>query len=223
MTRIITALLLGIGFSVLGLSQTDPAPVRSKPKPPRLLMRMDANYSAEGRLAGASGTVIFKCLVGVDGTVTSTKIVHAIGFGLDEKAERAVRQWRFEPGEKDGVPVPVMTAIEINFRQGGFGPDSLIFSLDPAVSRPELFDAPSKFKGQPISDPVVLDLEVTAEGECRILGVVRGSPHDANAVSKPVAKWRFRPALLNGQPVAVHGQLSFLLGQPGLIPRSNPY
>jgi TonB family protein len=37
-------------------------------------------------------------------------------MGLDEKAIEAVRLWRFEPGLKDGKPVPVEVSIEVNFR-----------------------------------------------------------------------------------------------------------
>jgi Gram-negative bacterial TonB protein C-terminal len=28
----------------------------------------------------------------------------------------AVSQWQFQPGAKDGVPVPVQAQIEVNFR-----------------------------------------------------------------------------------------------------------
>jgi protein TonB len=37
-------------------------------------------------------------------------------MGLDEKAIEAVRKWRFEPGQKDGWPVPVLVEIQVNFR-----------------------------------------------------------------------------------------------------------
>jgi len=37
-------------------------------------------------------------------------------MGLDEEAVSAVSQWRFEPGTKDGIPVPVAATIEVNCR-----------------------------------------------------------------------------------------------------------
>jgi protein TonB len=36
--------------------------------------------------------------------------------GRDMKAVEAVRQWRFQPGVKDGEPVAVTAKLEVNFR-----------------------------------------------------------------------------------------------------------
>jgi TPR repeat protein len=38
-----------------------------------------------------------------------------LGFGLDETAIEAVRQWRFRPATKDGKAVNVQATIEVNF------------------------------------------------------------------------------------------------------------
>ena len=39
----------------------------------------------------------------------------SLGFGLDENAIRALKQWRFRPGMRNGVPVDVALNIEVNF------------------------------------------------------------------------------------------------------------
>jgi outer membrane biosynthesis protein TonB len=36
-------------------------------------------------------------------------------MGLDQKAVEAVTSWRFTPAEKDGEPVAVEMAAEVNF------------------------------------------------------------------------------------------------------------
>jgi outer membrane biosynthesis protein TonB len=36
-------------------------------------------------------------------------------MGLDVNAFETVKQWRFQPGTKDGEPVAVHTAIEVSF------------------------------------------------------------------------------------------------------------
>jgi outer membrane biosynthesis protein TonB len=37
-------------------------------------------------------------------------------LGLDEMAADAISQWRFKPGSRDGQPVPVTAAIDVNFK-----------------------------------------------------------------------------------------------------------
>jgi TonB family protein len=44
------------------------------------------------------------------------QVVNGQGLGLDEQAVAAIMQWKFNPGQKDGVAVPVMAQIEINFK-----------------------------------------------------------------------------------------------------------
>jgi TonB family protein len=55
-------------------------------------------------------------IVGPDGRPHEMRVSRSLGFGLDEKALEAVKQWRFEPAKKDGRPVAVQINIEVNFR-----------------------------------------------------------------------------------------------------------
>ena len=63
------------------------------------------------------GTVLLDCVVLPDGTVGDVDVVRSLDsvYGLDTQAAQAVRQWTFEPGIKDGVPVPVRVQVEISF------------------------------------------------------------------------------------------------------------
>mgnify|MGYP003509931133 FL=1 len=36
-------------------------------------------------------------------------------YGLDEAAIQALKQWRFDPGTKDGKPVAVRVEVEMSF------------------------------------------------------------------------------------------------------------
>jgi TonB family protein len=54
-------------------------------------------------------------IVGPDGRPRSLQVARSLGMGLDEKAVEAVRNWRFEPGKKGGVPVPVLINVEVDF------------------------------------------------------------------------------------------------------------
>ena len=95
----------------------DPLPLRSKGvNPPRLSSKAEPGYSHEARLVKRQGVVILSVVVTETGYPASLRLIRSLGFGLDEAAVHAVRQWRFTPGTKDGDPVPVQATIEVNFR-----------------------------------------------------------------------------------------------------------
>jgi len=83
---------------------------------PKLIAKKEPSYTEEARVAKYQGTVILYVEVAPDGLAHNIQVVQAIGMGLDEEAVSAVSQWRFEPGTKDGIPVPVAATIEVNFR-----------------------------------------------------------------------------------------------------------
>ena len=85
-------------------------------KPPRLLAKVEPEYSQEARALKVQGATVLQTIVGADGVAHDTRVVRGVGLGLDQKAIEAVRQWRFEPGTKDGAPVNVSATIEVNFR-----------------------------------------------------------------------------------------------------------
>jgi len=83
---------------------------------PRVLYSPDPEFSEEARKAKFQGTVILALMVGTDGRAHDVRIVRSLGMGLDEKAIEAIRQWKFDAGRKDGVPVAVLVNVEVNFR-----------------------------------------------------------------------------------------------------------
>jgi TonB family protein len=85
-------------------------------KPPGLKFRVEPEYSEVARKAKFQGAVLLRLTVDTNGLPRGIRVVRPLGMGLDEKAVEAVRKWRFMPGTKDGVPVPVESTIEVNFR-----------------------------------------------------------------------------------------------------------
>jgi TonB family protein len=83
---------------------------------PRPIFDPDPEYSDEARQAKYQGTVMLWAVVGADGKAHEIQVQRSLGMGLDEKAIEAVRGWKFAPGMKDGVPVPVQVNIEVEFR-----------------------------------------------------------------------------------------------------------
>jgi TonB family protein len=73
------------------------------------------DYSDEARDKRAQGTVELSLIVGLDGKPHNIHVVRKLGHGLDEKAMEAVAMWTWEPGTKDGEPVPVQLHITMDF------------------------------------------------------------------------------------------------------------
>jgi TonB family protein len=83
---------------------------------PKVIYRVEPEFSDEARKNKLTGTVLLRVIIGVDGKTHSINVMRSLGMGLDEKAMEAARLWRFEPGQKDGKPVPVEVNMEVNFR-----------------------------------------------------------------------------------------------------------
>jgi len=84
--------------------------------PPKLLFKVEPEYSEEARKAKFQGTVLLTVVVDEKGDPRDIRIIRPLGLGLDQKAIEAVQKWRFEPGKKEGKPVPVIAQVEVNFR-----------------------------------------------------------------------------------------------------------
>ena len=84
--------------------------------PPTVVYKVEPEYSEEARKAKFQGTVVLFVVVDEKGNPRDLRVIRPLGLGLDQKAIEAVEKWRFNPGKKDGKPVPVQATIEVNFR-----------------------------------------------------------------------------------------------------------
>jgi TonB family protein len=71
-------------------------------------------YPELAQQARVQGVVIIEVIIGPDGSVQDAKVLRSIPL-LDEAALDAVRQWRFTPTLLNGVPVPVIMTVTVNF------------------------------------------------------------------------------------------------------------
>src|SRR2546421_2184529 len=83
---------------------------------PQVIKKVEPEYSEEARKAKYQGTVILGLIVDAHGRPQQLRVERGLGMGLDQKALEAVRQWVFEPAQKDGKPVPVIISVEVAFR-----------------------------------------------------------------------------------------------------------
>jgi protein TonB len=84
-------------------------------EPPRLLREVKAQYTEDARTRGITGDVFLEIVIRSDGTVGDVKILRGLGFGLDERAVTAVRNWKFSPARRLGTAVDVIVEVEVEF------------------------------------------------------------------------------------------------------------
>jgi TonB family protein len=83
---------------------------------PVLIYNVNPAFSEEARAAKKGGNVLINLVVDQNGNPTHVRVIRGIGYGLDEKAIEAVKQYRFKPAMQEGKPVPVELNLEINFK-----------------------------------------------------------------------------------------------------------
>lgn len=85
---------------------------------PKPTHKVNAQYTEEALKARIQGGMKLTLVVRTDGTPGDIKVTESLDkeYGLDKQAIAALEQWRFEPGAKDGKPVPVRVTIEMRFR-----------------------------------------------------------------------------------------------------------
>jgi TonB family protein len=84
---------------------------------PSIVSARPPDYTDEASRAHKQGKVVLSLIVDPTGRARNLRVVSPLGYGLDDKAIEAVRQWRFQPGIKDGKPVYVQLNIEVEFNQ----------------------------------------------------------------------------------------------------------
>jgi periplasmic protein TonB len=82
---------------------------------PVVVGEMKADYTPDAKAAGIQGTFGLDTVVLADGTVGEVTVAQSLDDGLDEQAVKAMKQWKFKPGLKDGKPVAVLVAVEMTF------------------------------------------------------------------------------------------------------------
>jgi TonB family protein len=83
--------------------------------PPKPVYTPEPNFSSFAKEHKFQGLVILSAVIGVDGKVHNPYVTQPAGMGLDEQAIEVMKSWRFNPGMKDGHPVPVEMSLQIQF------------------------------------------------------------------------------------------------------------
>src|SRR5882672_2393700 len=113
------------GGIVGGLAEAPPPPPPPPPPPapgrgggnikqPTKVKDVRPVYPAIAQSARVQGVVIIEATIGPHGAVQEAKVLRSIPL-LAAAALDAVRQWQFTPTLLNGVPVPVIMTVTVNF------------------------------------------------------------------------------------------------------------
>jgi TonB family protein len=174
-------------------------------------------YSDEARRRLVEGIVTIEARISMDGQITTPRVVRGLGFGLDQNALVALRQWQFRPGTQGGRPVDMTVEIDIEFNLRNEALNELIANdmatrVGPDVTAPRIIRrvnvAPVQDAGvrRPAST-VVLDVVLLEDGRPKIVRILRSlTPQLDERAIDAFEQWRFSPALKAGRPVKVRLQ-----------------
>ena len=114
----------GVGLNIPSAPAALPAPVH-KPQEavrpggviryPAKVQHVAPVYPRLAQEARVEGLVILEAVIGVDGRVQDVRVLRSKPL-LDQAAMDAVRQWRFTPTLLNGVPVPVILTVTVDFK-----------------------------------------------------------------------------------------------------------
>ncbi len=83
----------------------------------QLVRHVPPAYPASARQRGLEGRVVVRLVIRADGVPDDIRVAQSSGFdSLDNAAVEAIRQWRFEPARRGGVPVAEERLAPVLFR-----------------------------------------------------------------------------------------------------------
>jgi periplasmic protein TonB len=93
---------------------TQPVRVGGNIAPPKKTRDIKPVYPQIAQSARVSGVVIIEATIGPNGKVQNARVLRSIPL-LDQAALDAVKQWEYTPTLLNGVPVPVIMTVTVNF------------------------------------------------------------------------------------------------------------
>ena len=83
---------------------------------PEAIKKVDPAYPQELVQDKIEGTVVLYAVIHADGSVGEVRVLEGFDERLNENARKALSQWRFRPGTKDGTPVDVEAVVRVPFK-----------------------------------------------------------------------------------------------------------
>ncbi|HEY2391366.1 MAG TPA: TonB family protein [Candidatus Angelobacter sp.] len=83
---------------------------------PEAIKKVDPAYPQDLVHDRVEGTVVLYAVIHADGSVGDVRVLEGFDERLNENARKALTQWRFRPGTKEGTPVDVEAVVRVPFK-----------------------------------------------------------------------------------------------------------
>jgi TonB family protein len=83
---------------------------------PEAITKVDPAYPQEMMQDRIEGVVVLYAVIHADGSVGEVRVLEGFDDRLNENARKALAQWRFRPGTKDGTPVDIEAVVRVPFK-----------------------------------------------------------------------------------------------------------
>lgn len=182
-----------------------------------LVSYVDPVYPEQAQTQHLSGTVTLEVTVDKQGQVTSAKVLEGNPL-LRQAAADAVKQWKYKPLLFYRQPVEMVSTVRVEFDPAIAAAATnkskrlQLFSSEAAANckscrRPSY---PRQMQGLP--GTVFLKVQIDREGKVTNVVPVQGDKVFVDAARAAVSKWRYKPFLLNGQPLEVETTVKLEFG-----------
>jgi TonB family protein len=198
---------------------------------PLVREKVDPIYPPSAIQARIQGTVVLGVHVNASCDVESARLISGHPM-LVQPTIDAVRQWKFNPRLVNGALAPFETLVRVNYRLSGS--DDTVGSVTEAVEEglpgpaqpgtpqrvrvssgvAQAFlrskvnpDYPPDARDQRIQGVVLMKINIDKEGNVYAVQLISGHPLLAPSAMEAVRQWKYRPYLLNGNPVEVETQV----------------
>jgi TonB family protein len=83
---------------------------------PEAISKVDPAYPQDLMHDRIEGVVVLYAIIRSDGRVDEVRVLEGFDERLNENARKALQQWRFRPGTKDGTPIDIEAVVRVPFK-----------------------------------------------------------------------------------------------------------
>jgi TonB family protein len=191
---------------------------------PEVVKQVPPAYPDAATKQSLEGTVWLELWVGEDGRVVEVKVQKTDAEVFNQAAIDAAKQWLFKPASVNGKPVSVWVTVPFKFKlmigkkegastkgqEKAQSPENSQFDKAPEVIKQVPPSYPEGAKKEGLEGMLLLKVWIDESGKVSNATVQQSDAKvfESSALAA-VKQWTFKPAILNGKPVAVWVSIPF--------------